>query len=543
VSHLDDRYDVIVIGGGPNGLTAAAYLSRAGAKVLLLERHNEGGGGLVTEEWSGFRFNTHAKLMLMMDVMPPYKDLELESWGCRYLKPDVAASILTRDGKAMTFYSDIEKTAASIARFSPGDAERYVEVMEDWYTIVEEALIPATYSLPLPMLDMVVSYQQSEVGEVVNEMAEETFLETLDAAGFESDLLNTALLYLGTMYGMDPEGGLGFMLPLFVNRLLHASIIRSGSHQLCASLSRFANRNGATLERAAEVTKILTDGTQAVGVRLASGEEVFADKIVATTDPQTTFLELVGEEACRAASDTLVETTRSWEWESTSLFNVHYALSERPRYEAAAFDPDADRALIKIMGVETVDELLAHIEAVKQGRFALIGAGFTPTDFDPMQAPVDVEPGAAVACWEALAPYENSEGDWDSLQLDYAKKVLEEWSTYAPNLNRATVIRHYVNHPKHIEAKLPGMKRGSIKHGAYLPTQMLSNRPNADCSSYRTPIENLYVCGASVWPGGMVLLGGGYNAAGVVADDLGLDRWWSEPDYVIEARKKGLVGG
>jgi len=542
VDKLDDRYDVIVIGGGPNGLTATAYLAKAGAKVLMLERHHEGGGGLITEEWSGFRFNTHAKLMMMMDVMPPYKDLDLEGWGCRYLKPDVAAAILTRDGRAMTFYSDIKKTAQSIARFSTNDAERYVEVMEDWYTIVNKALIPATYSLPLPMLDMVVSYQQSEIGELINEMAEETFLETLDAAGFENELVETALLYLGTMFGMDPEGGLGFMLPLFVTRLLNASIVHSGSHQLAASISRFANRHGATLERAAEVSKILTDGTKAVGVRLASGEEILAEKIVATTDPQTTFLELVGEQTCRAASDTLVETTRSWEWESTSLFNVHYALSERPRYEAASFDPDADRALIKIMGVETPTELLDHIAAVKQGHFSFIGAGTTMTDFDPMQAPIDVEPGAAVACWETLAPYENIDGDWDALQVDYAKKIMEVWSGYASNLADATVIRHYVNHPKHIEAKLPNMKRGSIKHGAYLPTQMLSNRPNADCSSYRTPIENLYVCGASVWPGGMVLLGGGYNAAGVVADDLGLDRWWTEPAYITEAREKGLVG-
>jgi phytoene dehydrogenase-like protein len=542
LANLDRSYDVIVIGAGPNGLTAAAYLARAGAKVLLLERHHEGGGGLVTDEWSGFRFNTHAKLMLMMDVMPPYTDLALESWGCRYLQPEAAVSILTRDGKAMTFYSDIEKTAQSIARFSPDDAERYREVMGDWYTIVNEALIPATYSLPLPMLDMVVSYQKSEIGEVVNEMAEETFLETLDAAGFENELLNAALLYLGTMYGMDPEGGLGFMLPLFVNRILHAGVILSGSHQLASALARFANKHGAELERSAEVSRILTDGGKAVGVRLANGDEILASKVIATTDPQMTFLELVGEEACAAVAPALVEQARAWEWESTSLFNVNYALSERPCYQAAAFDPDADRALLKIMGVESVDEVLDHIQAAKQGELRFAGAATTFTDFDPMQAPIDIDPGAAVACWETLAPFENSEGDWDDLQEDCARKVLEAWSEYAPNLPGATVVRHYVNHPKHIQAKLPNMKLGSIKHGAYIPTQMLSNRPNVDCSSYRTPIENLYIAGASVWPGGMVLLGGGYNAAGVVADDLGLARWWREPSYVVEARKKGLVG-
>jgi phytoene dehydrogenase-like protein len=542
MANLDKSYDVIVIGGGPNGLTATAYLAQAGAKVLMLERHHEGGGGLVTEEWSGFRFNTHAKLMLMMDVMPPYEDLRLESWGCRYLQPDVAASLLTRDGRALTFYSDIEKTAASIARFSSHDAERYREVMADWYTIVNEALIPATYSLPLPMLDMVVSYQKSDVGEMVNEMAEETFLETLDAAGFENDLVNAGILYLGTMYGMDPEGGLGFLLPLLATRLLHASVIISGTHQLAASLSRSANSNGARLERAAEVTKILTDGTRAVGVRLASGEEVRARKIITTTDPQTTFLELVGSEVCDAVSPTLADQARNWEWETTSLLDVSFALSERPRIAAAEFDPDADRALVKIMGVETVDELLDHIHAAKTGRLGRSGAGMTLTDFDPMQAPVDLEPDSAVACWETLAPFEHEDGDWDEIQEACAREALETWSEYAPNLAKATVIRHYVNHPKHIAAKIPNMKRGSIKHGAYTPTQMLSNRPNADCSSYRTPIENLYVAGASVWPGVMVLLSGGYNAAGVVADDLGIDRWWREPAYVTEARNKGLTG-
>lgn len=542
MANLDRQYDVIIIGGGPNGLTAACYLARAGAKVLLLERHHEGGGGLVTEEFSGFRFNTHAKLMLMMDCMPPYSDLNLEAWGCRYVMPDAALSLLTRDGRAMTFYRDIRRTAQSIARFSTADAERYVGVMEDWYTIVNKALIPATYSLPLPMLDMVVSYEKSELGRVVNEMAEETFLETLDSAGFENELVNTAILFMGTMYGVDPEAGLGFLLPLFVNRILHSSVILSGSHQLAAALSRFANRAGARLERAAEVTKILTDGTRAVGVRLASGEEVMGRKIITTTDPEMTFLDLVGEDVCNAASPTLAAQTKAWEWESVSLFNVHFALSERPRYRAVAFDAEVDRSLVKVMGLETVDELLRHIKTTKEGGFSLAGAATALTDYDPMQAPVDVQPGAAVACFETIAPYENKAGDWDALKDGYVQQVRSMWSEYAPNLSDATVIRHYVNHPKAIEAKLPNMKRGSIKHGAYLPTQMLSNRPNPDCSSYRTPIENLYVAGASVWPGGMVLLGGGYNVAGVVADDLGLERWWNEPEYVLEARKHGLVG-
>lgn len=539
---LDDSYDVIIIGGGPNGLLAACYLGRAGAKVLLVDRHHELGGGLITEEWSGFRFNTHAKLLLMMDVAPAYEDLALESWGCRYVRPDVAASILTRDGRALVLSGDIERSAASIARFSTDDANAYVEVMEDWYAIVAEALIPATFSLPMPLLDMAVSYEASDVGQVVNEMAEESFLETLDAAGFESELLKTAILAIGTMYGMDPDGGLGFLLPLFYERILHATIIRNGSHQLAGALARFANNNGVRFERAMGVERILTDGPRAVGVRLANGQEVRCRKVIATTDPKTTFLDLVGEDVCRQASAGLVDRTKAWEWESTSLVNVHVALDRRPVVRAAEFDPDADRALLKIMGVETVDGLLEHIAAVKRGEFSPVGVAMTLTDFDPMQAPVDVEPGSVVGCWEGLAPFEPAAGAWPDIEADVARQVLDTWAEYAPNLAEATVIRSYVNHPAHTAVRLPSMQRGSIKHGAYVATQMLSNRPNPECSSHRTPIEDLYVAGASVWPGGMVLLAGGYNAAGVVADDLGLERWWTEPRFVTEARAKGLVG-
>ncbi len=538
----DATYDVIIIGGGPNGLLAACYLGRAGAKVLIVDRHHELGGGLITEEWSGFRFNTHAKLMLMMDKAPAYEDLALESWGCRYRQPEVAASIVTRDGRAMTFYADIERTAASIARFSTDDANAYVEVMEDWYTIVEEALIPATFSLPMPLLDMAVSYEDSDVGQVVNEMAEETFIETLETAGLENELLKTAIMAIGTMYGMDPEAGLGFLLPLFYQRILHASVIANGSHQLAGALARFANNNGVSIERAVEVEAILTDGGRAVGVRLAGGQEIQSLTVIATTDPQTTFLQLLGEDTCRQVSPALVDRTKAWEWESTSLLNVHYALDRRPELAAAAFDPDADRALIKIMGVETLDELLEHIAGVKRGEFHPIGSAMTLTDFDPMQAPIDVEPGAVVGCWEGLAPFEPTDGPWVGREDEIARQVLDTWGEYAPNLADTTVIRSYVNHPAHTAVRLPSMQRGSIKHGAYVATQMLSNRPNPDCSSYRTPIENLYVAGASVWPGGMVLLAGGYNAAGVVADDLGLERWWNEPGFVTEARTKGLVG-
>lgn len=122
------QYDIVVVGAGHNGLTTGAYLARAGAKVLVVERRHETGGALVTEEFSGYRFNLHANYMLMLDVAPPYRDLGLEEDGCVYIRPEAEASLLKKNGDALTLYADLERSVASIARFSKKDAERYREI-------------------------------------------------------------------------------------------------------------------------------------------------------------------------------------------------------------------------------------------------------------------------------------------------------------------------------------------------------------------------------------------------------------------------------
>jgi phytoene dehydrogenase-like protein len=310
---------------------------------------------------------------------------------------------------------------------------------------------------------------------------------------------------------------------------------------LSSAIQRIAAANGAHIEEASEVARITVNGDTATGVELADGRKYEGRAVITTSDPVTTFLKLVDEAVVRQVAPEIIDQTKEWEWEHWSLFSLHLALSEPPRYKAADFDPAVSDASMRLIGFESAEDVVSHIEKVKAGELVLGGDSITPSDFDPLQAPVDVFPGVAVARWQSMAPYELKDGSWEERAEGYADEIWSRWQEYAPNLARAKVILRYVYPPTYIEQKLVNMVRGSFKHGAYISTQMGFLRPNIDCSSYRTPIKNLYLGGASTYPGGMVLLANGYNVAGVVAEDLGLNRWWAEPDFIKEARKKGLV--
>jgi phytoene dehydrogenase-like protein len=133
------------------------------------------------------------------------------------------------------------------------------------------------------------------------------------------------------------------------------------------------------------------------------------------------------------------------------------------------------------------------------------------------------------------------EGAWSQISGRYGDRLIAKLAEYTSGFDERDIIRRYDYTPEYIEAKIPQMNRGSFKHGAYIMTQMGFSRPNIQCSSYRTPLRNFYVCGASTFPGGMVIFGGGYNAAKVVAEDMGLNIWWKEPDSVTAARQKEFI--
>ena len=502
-----NTYDAIVIGGGPNGLLCGAYLAKAGHSVLLIERRHETGGGLNTDEYFGFRLNLHAVYHMMAEVMPAHRDLDLENLGVRYLYPGVAAAFPFRDGQALLFSRDPRDTAQSIAALSAADAAAFTRMWDEFQPILEQYLIPMTYQLPEPPIDQMIEFGKTPVGERLAELSEFSFIGLLDAYGFTDPRVRMALLSFPAMWGLQLDDPLGYLYPLYLCRMLQAGLVKGGSHRVSSAIYRSFVRHGGTVLDACAATRIVMEDGTAVGVEVDGGRRFGARAVISTLNPEQTFQHLVGEAELPAE---LAESVRLWEWESRSMFGLHLGIAGDVTYRAA--DPRVGEAMIVFCGLETEDELHAHLARVDAGEQARCEWAHVtvPSRFDPTMAP----PGHQVLRAEAVVNYDAS---WQTTGRAFGDSCLALIGQYA-DLGEIVLRREYT--PLDIEAKLTTMTRGSIKHGAYSPLQMGHQRPNDLCSRSATPIPGLFIGGASMYPGGMILGGPGYLAAAVAGEFL-----------------------
>ncbi len=493
----------------------------------------------MTQELSGFKLNSHAIYMLLAELMPPYRDLNLESFGVSFVRPEVQAAFLYKD-ESLVLYSDPARSADSVARISPNDVEPFTQLYSDFRRASEEFIIPATYVPPVDPLDQIELLEQAgELGRWINELAEMTPRELIHGYGFTDERIEAGLIYLASMFGLDPDGGgMGFLAPVYVYRLMQSALVRGGTHQLASGLRRALESFGGIVLTASEVREIILDGNRVSGIVLDDGQRISAKAVVSTLNPEQNFLKLLDPALLPTP---LVETAQAWEWDETSLYVVNWGIvGELPRYVGRP--QEVDNALTVVMGIESPDDVLSHFEAARLGSIpdGLVGHASCPSQFDALSAANHLPDygNCEVLRWECLAPYE---ANWTTLKKELAAKAFENWSRYAPNLSKANIRVELPWSPEDIERHIPSMKRGGIKHGAYVSIQMGYNRPSPDCSSYRTPLEGLYVGGASTHPGGMVLLGGGYNAARSVVEDLELPIWWNAPPMVTTAITDGYL--
>ena len=542
---MAQEFDVIIIGAGANGLAIGAYLSKAGQKVLLLEKRLEEGGGLMTEQVTlpEFYHNTHAIYQMMVDMAPVYPDFQLEEkYGVRHVFPELQVAMPLQDGRCLCMYQDVDKTCASIAAFSQKDADSYRRMHKKYDEMMVKILGPQTY-VPMEAAPiMAAKMETTELGRELSELSEMTPMEIV-CAFYENDHVRTLMLYMATHWGLDYEqSGVSYMVPIYLNRMVNYRLVAGGSHRMSNALYKSIFENQGEIRQSVRIKRIIIENGEARGVELENGMQYMARKaVVSTIDPHQTFLDYVGEENLE---QDFTEMIKAYQWEKWSLANLHLALSEPPDFKAAASNPDVNKALITLLGYESLSDLTGHYDAILAGEMtqkAAFNCCF-PSVHDPYQAPA----GKATGLISEIAPFDLKDGGPEKwLNREYreenARRQLATLEEYTNNINDESVLWTYIATPLDIQNKYPNMVKGGYKQGAYHPLQMGFLRPNQDCSHYRTPVRNLYVGGASVAPGGMIIWGPGYNCANAVAEDNNIDKWWSELEMVTKAREEGYV--
>jgi phytoene dehydrogenase-like protein len=519
-------YDFIVIGAGHNGLACAAYLAKAGERVLVVERSNRVGGACHTEEVTlpGFKHNICSVVHTHIPTSPVYRELELERHGVRYVYPEHLRGTIFPDHRSIVMYRDPERMAAELTRFSARDAQTFRRLYDDYAEFIDATYLPLMYSPPLAPSLQSAELEKSEEGRTLLQWQASTPVQLLDEL-FECEEVKVHFLARMTVLGFAPDQfGQGWIC-LFRILKAEAPICIGGSQQLAHGLRGALEAYGGAVQTGVAVKRVLLRGNRATGVELADGTRLDAAKAVITNvEPKKSFLGMVGEEFLPAPFATRV---RNYHSRGRSLMVLHLALAEAPRYTASVANPPVNIAFSQEMFGGSVLEQVRAYQEIASGRpprREMLQITL-PTLFDPSQAPA----GKHTAVVWQYAPYRiepDGPQGWGKIRDEYAEHLLELWRSYAPNMTRDKILAMKIQDPTDTERVNDNLVNGVDVVGDMTPDQMGYFRPFAGWSGYRTPVEGLYMCGGFCHPGGGVHAGAGHNAAGVIAEDYELRKWW-----------------
>jgi phytoene dehydrogenase-like protein len=524
---MSEPWDVIVVGGGHNGLACAGYLGKAGQRVLVLETREVAGGGCATEQVTvpGFTHNLNSNFHGLIHWGPVYRELELERHGARYVWPENQFAHVFPDGRALVCSLSLKETIKSIERFSRRDARVFAQLARSYREALEEAIIPSLFAPPRPPSQEFAAMEESVEG--LRELwGAFTTPDHLSRELFESPEVQTWIgFWVAQLAGTGDMFGLGANYPVMLAGSLEPfgwALAVGGSQTLAQAMVRFVEEHGGQVRVGANVRQIEVQGARAVAVRLDDGERIEGRTIVSNLDPRVTFLEMVGE---GELDGTFARAVRRWRYDSISMFCVYLALERPVQWHAAEFEPKVARCFAVSM-CDDLQQLEDSASDCRLGRTPRTPGLFSvhPSLFEPQLAPAGKE-----ACFvEQIAPYELREDDWDDRREPYAETVLSRWSEYASGLEAENVLGRYISGPVDIERVTPSMRRGDWNHGEMSQDQMGIFRPFFEYPPYRTAFENVYLCGASTHPGGSISGACGRNAAGAICEDLAIERWWGE---------------
>lgn len=525
-------YDAIVIGGGHNGLVAAAYLARAGKKVIVLERRHVLGGAAVSEQvFPGFTFSVFSYVVSLLrpEII---RDLELPKHGLHILPLESTLTPLP-NGDYLATWADPDLTRREIARHSPKDAEAFVEfghLMHHMARAVKPLLgmVPPdpTSLSPRDLAGMLRlgGHLRSLGPDRVHALFKLLTMSSADYLDewFECEPLKAtkaASGIIGTLMGPRSPGSAYVLLHHYMGEIDGVfrawGFARGGNGSVSGAIASAARSFGATLRTEAPVRQVLVRNGRAVGVVLENGDELRAPVVISSLDARRTYLELLQPQEL---PEEVVRQVRRIRYRGSSG-KVNLALSELPNFICLPGDGPHLRGAISIS--PSVDYLERAYDDAKYGAFSRRPYMdiVIPSLLDPNMAP----PGRHVmSIFVQYAPY-HLEGGWtDERREAFGDAVIDTLSEYAPNLKSAILHRQVLT-PLDIERTL-GLSEGNIFQGELALQQLFFLRPFAHWSGYRTPIRGYYQCGSGTHPGGGVMGAGGRLAAMQVLADQRLSR-------------------
>ncbi|GLD93401.1 hypothetical protein PINS_up001993 [Pythium insidiosum] len=543
---LKQKWDAIVVGGGHNGLVAAAYLAKAGKKVCVLEKRHLVGGAAVTEEIiPGFKFS-RASYVFSLFRPQIIKDLELARHGLVVYPRDPSSFTPTLDGRSLILGRDMAENQKSISQFSEHDAEQFpkyeamLEKMVEFFTPMIDELPPdvrVVFNADTPVSRRVdaiqamikLGYRSGRLG-----MELTTFLEFMTAPAtkildrwFESDVLKATLAtdaIIGAKVSPSTPGSAYILFHHVMGEVNGMKgmwgHVKGGMGGVSQALERAALHFGAHIRTEAPVTSINVHQGQIKGVTLQNGETLESDVVLSNASPVITMLDLINE--CELPDGVVTHFRKNWNCESAST-KINVALDRLPNFTCIPNTGDGNSPMRHHRGTTHFEDSMSQIEDA----FLDVQSGYAsrrpviemniPTSLDSSIAP----PGKHVALlFVQYTPYAPKDGSWDTpgKKEAFAKQVFSVIDQYAPGFSQS-VIGYDMLTPPDLE-RIFSLPKGNIFHGAMGLDQLFWMRPMPGFSDYRTPVKGLYMSSAGSHPGGGVMGACGRNSAMVCLKDM-----------------------
>ena len=517
---VTQKYDAVIVGGGHNGLTSAAYLARAGLKVLVLERRHVLGGAAVTEEvFPGFRFSvcSYVVSLLRPEII---RDLDLARHGLEILPLDGTFTPLW--DRYLWRVNDHGKTIRELRKWSRSDAEAYEEygqLMVDMARFIKPILsaVPPDPSKikPLqwmPLAGLARSFRR------LSEYQQQVFIQLMTMSAtdfldqwFETDPLKATMSasgIIGTFQGIRSPGTAYVLLHHYMGEIDGSfrawGIPRGGTGGVSNAIAGAAVQFGAEIRTEAPVARILTREERAYGVVLESGEEILANDVLSSADANVTFLKLLEPETL---DSDFVEEVGRYKYRGSSG-KVNLALDALPSFTSLPGPGEHLRGAMSFS--PSVDYMEQAYDDAKYGHFSRrpYMDVVIPTLVDPAMAP----PGKHVmSCFVQYAPYHLAEGTWDEQREAFGDAVIDVIAEHAPNI-KDIILHRQVLTPLDIEREF-GLTEGNIFQGELSLEQLFFNRPVPGWARYKTPVAGLWLCGSAAHPGGGIMGAPGRIAA------------------------------